>query len=142
MAVLDPLKLVIENYPEGAEELCEVPNHPQKPDSGKRQVPFSRELWIERDDFMEKPAARVFPPFPRQPRAAALRLRRRMHRYDRASDSVRCTYDADTKSGTPGRQSQGEGQYPLGQRQARVRRRAAALRPPASRCRIRRASKI
>ena len=102
MAVLDPLKLVIENYPEGAEELCEVPNHPQKPDWGKREVPFSRELWIERDDFMEKPAHGYFRLFP----GNRVRLRYgyvvECIGYDAASDTVRCTYDADTKSGTPG----------------------------------------
>ncbi|HEV8094424.1 MAG TPA: glutamine--tRNA ligase, partial [Burkholderiales bacterium] len=64
MAVLDPLKLVIENYPEGGEELCEVPNHPQKPDWGKREVPFGRELWIERDDFAEAPPKGYFRLFP------------------------------------------------------------------------------
>ena len=102
MAVLDPLKLVIENYPEGAEEYCEVPNHPQKPDWGKRQVPFSRELWIERDDFMEKPAPGYFRLFP----GNRVRLRYgyvvECIGYDAASDTVRCTYDPDTKSGTPG----------------------------------------
>ena len=102
MAVLDPIKLVIENYPEGAEELCEVPNHPQRPDWGNRQVPFSRELWIERDDFMEKPVQGYFRLFP----GNRVRLR---YGYvveciglDPASGTVRCTYDADTKSGTPG----------------------------------------
>jgi len=60
MAVLDPVKLVIENYPEGKEEFAEVPNYPQKPDWGKRRVPFSREQWIEREDFMETPAKGYF----------------------------------------------------------------------------------
>ncbi len=55
IAVLDPLKLVITNYPEGASELCEAPNHPLKPELGKREIPFGRELWIEREDFMEEP---------------------------------------------------------------------------------------
>src|SRR6185369_8651597 len=55
VAVLDPLKLVITNYPEGQSELCEAPNHPLKPELGKRPMPFSRELWIEREDFMETP---------------------------------------------------------------------------------------
>src|SRR3979411_964083 len=64
MAVLDPLKLIIENYPEGREEICEVPNHPQKPDWGKRQVPFSRELWIEREDFEAAPPKGFFRLFP------------------------------------------------------------------------------
>ena len=55
MAVLDPIKLVIDDYPADKEELMEVPNHPQKPEWGKRQVPFSRELWIEREDFKRSP---------------------------------------------------------------------------------------
>jgi glutaminyl-tRNA synthetase len=53
MAVLDPVKLVIDNYPAGEEESCFAPNHPQRPEQGKRALPFSRELWIERDDYQE-----------------------------------------------------------------------------------------
>ncbi len=55
VAVLDPLKLIITNYAEGESELCQAPNHPLKPELGKRDMPFSRELWIEREDFMEEP---------------------------------------------------------------------------------------
>ena len=55
VAVLDPLKLIITNYPEGESELCQAPNHPLKPELGKRDMPFTRELWIEREDFMEAP---------------------------------------------------------------------------------------
>ncbi|MFN3200666.1 MAG: glutamine--tRNA ligase/YqeY domain fusion protein [Bradymonadia bacterium] len=55
MAVLDPLKLVITNYPEGEEETFHAPVHPQQPDRGKRPLPFSRELWIDREDFAEVP---------------------------------------------------------------------------------------
>ena len=55
MAVLDPLRIVILDYPEGPGELLEVPNHPKDPAAGNRQVPFSRELYIEREDFMEDP---------------------------------------------------------------------------------------
>ena len=55
MAVLKPLKLVIENYPEGQEEELEFANHPQKPEMGTRKVPFSRELYIESSDFHEDP---------------------------------------------------------------------------------------
>lgn len=55
IAVVSPLKLVITNYPENQQELCEAANHPQKPEMGVRHLPFSRELWIERDDFMEIP---------------------------------------------------------------------------------------
>ena len=55
MAVLDPVKLVLDNYPEGQSEQFEVENNPEKPEEGSRSVDFSRELWIERDDFMEVP---------------------------------------------------------------------------------------
>ena len=60
MAVLRPLKLVIENYPEDAAETFEAPNHPADPSMGAREVPFSRELFIERDDFMEDPPRKFF----------------------------------------------------------------------------------
>jgi glutaminyl-tRNA synthetase len=96
------VKLVIENYPEGREESCDVPNHPQKPDWGKRQVPFTRELWIEREDFSETPPKGYFRLFP----GNKVRLRYgfvvECTGYDKATDTVRCTYDPDTKSGTPG----------------------------------------
>jgi glutaminyl-tRNA synthetase len=60
LAVLDPLKVVIENYPEDKEEWFEAINNPEDPIAGSRQVPFSRELWIERDDFMEDPPKKFF----------------------------------------------------------------------------------
>ena len=59
-AVLDPLKVVIENYPEGQSEEMDVVNNPEDPSAGSRKVPFSRELWIEREDFMEEPPAKFF----------------------------------------------------------------------------------
>jgi glutaminyl-tRNA synthetase len=59
-AVLDPLKVVIENYPEGQVEEMEVPNNPEDPSAGNRGVAFTRELWIERDDFMEEPPRKFF----------------------------------------------------------------------------------
>ena len=59
-AVLDPLRVVIENYPEGQVEEVEVPNNPEDPAAGSRRVAFSRELWIERDDFMEDPPPKFF----------------------------------------------------------------------------------
>lgn len=60
MAVLDPVKLVITNYPDGQEEYFETDNNPEDESAGKRSVPFSRELWIEREDFMEEPAKKFF----------------------------------------------------------------------------------
>jgi glutaminyl-tRNA synthetase len=105
MAVLDPIKLVIENYPEGKEEMMEVPNHPQKPDWGKRQVPFSRELWIEREDFQETPPKGYFRLFP----GNKVRLRYayvvECTGFDKATNTVRCTYIESTRSGTPGADS-------------------------------------
>ena len=102
IAVLDPLKLVIDNYPDGQSEECHAPNHPQKPELGKRAVPFSKELWIEREDFTETPPKGYFRLFP----GNKVRLRYgfviECTGYDAATDTVHCTYDADTKSGTPG----------------------------------------
>ncbi len=106
IAVLDPLKLVIENYPLGKEEECHAPNHPQKPEWGKRALPFSRELWIEREDFAETPPKGFFRLFP----GNKVRLRYgfvvECTGCDRDASgkviAVRCTYDPDTKSGTPG----------------------------------------
>src|ERR1700761_8419834 len=60
MAVLDPLKLVITNYPEGQEDIFDAENNPEDPNSGTRKVPFSRELWIEREDFMEEAPKKFF----------------------------------------------------------------------------------
>ena len=106
IAVLDPVKLVIENYPEGKEEECEAPNHPQKPDLGRRKLPFSRELWIEREDFRETPPKGYFRLFP----GNKVRLRYGYVVECTGCDkdaggnitAVRCTYDPGTKSGTPG----------------------------------------
>ena len=80
IAVLDPVKLVIDNYPGGQSEECFAPNHPQQPELGKRALPFSRELWIERDDFTEHAAQGLFPPVAGRRGAAALRLHRQVRR--------------------------------------------------------------
>jgi glutaminyl-tRNA synthetase len=102
MAVLDPVKLVIENYPDGQAEMVEVPNHPQRPEMGKRQVPFAKELWIEREDYQEVPPKGYFRLYP----GNMVRLRYgyvvKCTGYDKATDTVRCTYYADSKSGTEG----------------------------------------
>jgi glutaminyl-tRNA synthetase len=100
MAVLDPVKLVIENYPNDKTELLDLPNHPQKPDWGKRQVPFSRELWIERDDYTDSAPKGYFRLSP----GAEVRLR---YGYVVKCEGwhngiVRCTYHLDSRSGTPG----------------------------------------
>ena len=64
MAALDPVKVVIDNYPEGQVEYLEVPNNLENPELGSRQVPFSRELYIDREDFMEVPPRKYFRMFP------------------------------------------------------------------------------
>ena len=64
MAVLDPLKVVIDNYPEGQVEYLEAPNNTENPELGTRMVPFSREIYIERDDFMEEPIKKYYRMFP------------------------------------------------------------------------------
>ncbi|MDP2825320.1 MAG: glutamine--tRNA ligase/YqeY domain fusion protein [Sulfuritalea sp.] len=106
IAVLDPVKLIIDNYPEGQEEACLAPNHPQKPEWGKRPVMFSKELWIEREDFMEAPAKGYFRLFP----GNTVRLRYGFvvkcigcgKDADGNIAAVHCAYMPDSKSGTPG----------------------------------------
>ncbi|MCB5188169.1 glutamine--tRNA ligase/YqeY domain fusion protein [Methylobacillus caricis] len=109
IAVLDPIKLVISNYPENQEEDCFAPNHPLHPELGKRVVPLSRELWIEREDFMETPVKGYFRLFPEN----MVRLRYgyvvKCTGFDKDADgsvsTVYCEYLPDTKSGTPGADS-------------------------------------
>ena len=109
IAVLDPVKLVIDNYPEGQSEDCFAPNHPQQPELGKRAIPFSRELWIEREDFVETPPKGYFRLFP----GNSVRLRYgyvvKCTGCDKDADgritAVHCDYLPDTKSGTPGADS-------------------------------------
>ena len=104
MAVLRPLKVIIENYPEGLVEELEAENNPENPEMGTRKVPFARELYIEQDDFMENPPGKFF-------RLAPGREVRLKHAYiikceqvvkDQQSGEIvelRCTYDPETKSG-------------------------------------------
>jgi glutaminyl-tRNA synthetase len=106
LAVLDPIKLVVDNYPEGQREDMSVPNHPQKPELGRRMLPFMRELWIERDDFAETPPKGYFRLSP----GAEVRLRYayivRCTGVEKDGDGrvsvVHCTYDPATRSGTAG----------------------------------------
>ncbi|MBI2295992.1 MAG: glutamine--tRNA ligase/YqeY domain fusion protein [Betaproteobacteria bacterium] len=106
IAVLDPVKLVIDNYPAGKEEDCRAPNHPQKPELGRRALPFTRELWIEREDFMENPPKGYFRLAP----GAEVRLRYaylvRCVSVEKDAlgnlTAIHCTYDPETKSGAPG----------------------------------------
>ena len=106
VAVLDPLKLVIDNYPEDQEEQCFAPNHPLKPEAGRRTLTLVRELWIERDDYQEDPPKGYFRLSP----GAEVRLRYgyivKCTGAERDAQgnivAVHCTYDPATRSGTPG----------------------------------------
>ena len=103
MAVLNPLKVVIENYPEGESEELEAVNNPEDEGAGSRMVPFSRELWIERDDFMEDPPRKFFRLAPG--REVRLRYAYFITCHDVVKDAngeiveLRCTYDPATKGG-------------------------------------------
>ena len=109
IAVLDPVKLIIDNYPADQSEDCFAPNHPQQPDLGKRVVPLSKELWIEREDFEETPPKGYFRLFP----GNSVRLRYGYVVICTGCDkdengtitAVHCDYLPDTKSGTPGSDS-------------------------------------
>jgi len=106
IAVLDPLKLVIDNWPKGHVEECFAPNHPQKPDWGKRSLPMTGELWIEREDFMEKPEKGYFRLYPgnqvRLKYGFVVRCTGYSKGPDGRVDEVHCDYLPETKSGTPG----------------------------------------
>ncbi len=104
MAVLDPLKVVITNYPEGQVEWLDAENNTENPEMGIRQIPFSREIYIEQEDFMEDPPSKYFRLFP----GNEVRLK---HAYfikctDVIKDEngkvveIHCTYDPETKSGS------------------------------------------
>jgi glutaminyl-tRNA synthetase len=106
IAVLDPLKLIIDNYPEGTSETCSAPVHPHHPERGTREFPFSRELWIEREDFQEVPKKGYFRLFP----GNKVRLKYGFVVECTGADkdehgnitAVHCTYFPDSKSGTEG----------------------------------------
>ncbi len=101
--VLNPLKVVIENYPEGESEEMDVVNNPEDPSAGTRKVTFSRELWIERDDFMEEPAPKFFRLAPgREVRLRSAYFVTCTSVVKDASGEVvelRCTYDPSTRGG-------------------------------------------
>jgi len=103
-AVLNPLKVVIENYPDGLVEELEVLNNPEDPSAGTRKVPFSRELWIERDDFMEDPPRKFFRLAPG--REVRLRSAYFVTCTDVVKDQagnvteLRCSYDPATRGGS------------------------------------------
>ena len=104
MGVLNPLKVVVENYPEDKEEELEAINNPEDPSAGTRNIPFSRELYIERDDFMEDPPKKFFRLAPG--REVRLRYAYFITCVDVVKDSasgeiteLRCTYDPETRGG-------------------------------------------
>jgi glutaminyl-tRNA synthetase len=106
MAVLEPLKVVLTNYPEGETEWLEAPVHPQDESMGTRQVPLTRELWIEQSDFMENPPGKFF----RLKPGGEVRLRNafiircvEVIRNDQGEVAeLRCEFDPETRSGMPG----------------------------------------
>ncbi|MBR0131530.1 MAG: glutamine--tRNA ligase/YqeY domain fusion protein [Lachnospiraceae bacterium] len=104
MAVLDPVKLVIDNYPEGVTEMVKVPNNQENPEMGEREVPFSREIYIERDDFMIDPPKKYFRLFPGNEVRLMSAYFVKCVSYETDENGnvtvVHCTYDPETKSGT------------------------------------------
>ncbi len=113
MAVLDPVKIVIENFEEGAVETLTVANHPNKPEMGEREVPFTREVWIEREDFREEANKK----YKRLVLGKEVRLRGayviKAERIEKDAEgnitTIFCTYDAETlgKNPTDGRKVKG-----------------------------------
>ena len=103
MAVLDPVKLVIDNYPEGQTEMLEVVNNPENEALGKREVPFSRELYIEREDFMEEPPKKYFRLFPGNEVRLMSAYFVKCVDYEKDADGrvtvIHCTYDPASKGG-------------------------------------------
>lgn len=103
MGVLNPLKVVITNYPEGEVEYMDAVNNPENPDAGKRKVPFTREIYIERDDFMENPPRKFFRLSPgkevRLRYAYYLTCNEVIKDENGEVTELRCTYDPETKGG-------------------------------------------
>ncbi len=103
MAALDPVKLVIDNYPEGQVEMLEVINNPENESLGKREVPFSRELYIDREDFMEEPPKKYFRLFPGNEVRLMSAYFVKCVSYEKDSDGrvtvVHCTYDPASRGG-------------------------------------------
>ncbi|QIB27967.1 glutamine--tRNA ligase/YqeY domain fusion protein [Caloranaerobacter azorensis] len=104
MAVLRPLKVIITNYPEGQVEMLEADNNPENPEMGKRLIPFSREIYIEQEDFMENPPKKYFRLFPgnevRLKHAYFIKCNEVIKDENGNIIELHCTYDPETKSGT------------------------------------------
>jgi glutaminyl-tRNA synthetase len=104
MGVINPLKVVITNYPEGQIELLDAEINPENPEMGMRKIPFSREIYIEKDDFMEEPPKKYFRLFPgnevRLKNAYFITCQEVIKDEKGEVVELRCTYDPETKSGT------------------------------------------
>ena len=104
MAVINPLKVVITNYPEGQSEMCEIENNPKDPEAGSRMVEFSREIYVEREDFMEVPVKKYFRLFPgnevRLKGAYFITCNEVIKDENGEVVELHCTYDPETKSGS------------------------------------------
>jgi glutaminyl-tRNA synthetase len=106
IAVLDPIKLVIDNYPAGKQEVCEADNHPKKPEMGKRAMPFSRELWIEREDFQAEPPKGYYRLYPGNEARLRYGYVVKCTGFEKDAEGnvsvVHCEYDPLSRSGTAG----------------------------------------
>ena len=113
MAVINPVKLLIENYPEGKTEMMEMENNPEDPAAGTHSMPFSREIFIERDDFMENPPKKFFRLAPdkevRLKGAFIIKCTGVEKDADGNISLIRCEYDPDSRSGMPGSQRKVKG---------------------------------
>ena len=105
-AVLNPVKLIITNYPEGQVEYLDIENNPEDPEAGTHKIPFTRELYIERDDFMENPPKKFFRLAPDQEvrlkAAYIIKCTGVKKDADGNIEEIYCEYDPDTRSGMPG----------------------------------------
>ena len=106
MAVINPVKVIITNYPEGETETVQMENNPEDPESGTHSMPFSREIYIERDDFMENPPKKFFRLAPdsevRLKGAYIIKCTGVKKDAEGNIEEIYCTYDPDTRSGLPG----------------------------------------
>ncbi len=104
MGILNPLKVVITNYPEGQVEMLEAENNPENPEMGTRQIPFSREIYIEQEDFMENPPKKYFRLFPgnevRLKNAYFIKCEEVVKDAEGNVVELHCSYDPETKSGS------------------------------------------
>ncbi|SDB10254.1 MULTISPECIES: glutamine--tRNA ligase/YqeY domain fusion protein [unclassified Butyrivibrio] len=103
MAILDPVKLIIDNYPEGQVEMLPIENNKEAPELGNREIPFGKELWIEREDFMEEPPKKYFRLFPgnevRLMNAYFVTCTGCVKDENGVVTEIHCTYDPETKGG-------------------------------------------